>query len=129
MRALIIRDPWIDKILAGRKTWEMRKSACHVRGRIGLIRKSSDHVVGTVDLVDCEPMLSTRKQYAAAERYHRIRAADQAEAFADGYLVPWVLANARPLARPVPYEHRTGAVIWVNLNSRVTKRVNSQVRG
>jgi hypothetical protein len=36
-RGLVIAEPWISQILAGRKTWEMRASATNIRGRIGLI--------------------------------------------------------------------------------------------
>jgi hypothetical protein len=46
MKALIIREPWIGHILAGRKTWEMRTSPTNIRGRIGLIRKGRAIVVG-----------------------------------------------------------------------------------
>src|SRR5215831_14717644 len=34
LRALLIRRPWIDMILDGRKTWEMRGARTSVRGRI-----------------------------------------------------------------------------------------------
>ncbi len=38
MRGLVIRDPWIGHILAGRKTGEIRSTASKVRERIALIR-------------------------------------------------------------------------------------------
>ena len=53
MTGLIIRSPWIEKILAGEKTWEIRSSNTNVRGPIALIRGGSGLVVGTCDLVDC----------------------------------------------------------------------------
>lgn len=54
MRALIIREPWIELILSGRKTWEIRGTATSVRGRIGLIRARSGLIVGTPEFVGCE---------------------------------------------------------------------------
>ena len=42
----------------------------------------------------------------------------RSEAFTDGWRTPWVLANARPLQKPVRYKHPSGAVIWVNLDPR-----------
>ena len=30
MKGLIIDEPWIGLILQGKKTWEMRKTACHL---------------------------------------------------------------------------------------------------
>ena len=53
MRALLIRRPWIDMILDGKKTWEIRGSRTWVRGQIRLIASRSGTVVGVCDLVDC----------------------------------------------------------------------------
>ena len=52
MKGLIIREPWIGMILAGRKTWEMRSRQTPYRGRIGLIRKGTGMVVGIAEIVD-----------------------------------------------------------------------------
>jgi hypothetical protein len=60
MRGLLIRSPWIEEILRGRKTWEIRGSNTNIRGRIGLIRSGSGLVVGTCDLVDVEGPLYAR---------------------------------------------------------------------
>lgn len=59
MKGLIIDQPWIGLILSGKKTWEMRKTACHHRGRIALIRKGSGQVVGTADIVNSFPPLKS----------------------------------------------------------------------
>jgi hypothetical protein len=41
MRGLIIRSSWVEMILAGKKTWEIRGRYTHVRGKIALIRAGS----------------------------------------------------------------------------------------
>jgi len=41
MHALVIRPQWIEKILAGKKTWEIRGSRTAIRGIIGLIPSGS----------------------------------------------------------------------------------------
>ena len=51
-RALLVRTPHVDRILAGRKTWEIRGSRTAVRGPIGLVKSGSGLIVGTCDLVD-----------------------------------------------------------------------------
>ena len=51
-RALIIRSPHIEKVLAGTKTWEIRSRSTNIRGPIALIRSESGLVVGTCELVD-----------------------------------------------------------------------------
>lgn len=38
IRGLILKSPWIDLILDGRKTWEIRGSNTLVRGHIALIK-------------------------------------------------------------------------------------------
>ena len=53
MKALLIKTPWIDKILDGKKTWEIRGSATKIRGRIALVQSGSGTVVGICELVDC----------------------------------------------------------------------------
>ena len=127
MKALVIDEPWIDKILRGKKIWEMRKATCRIRGRIGLIRKGSGQVVGVADLVDSKAPLASRKEYAVAERFHGIPPDQQAQAFAGGWRTPWVLARVRPLPRPVRYIHPSGAVIWVNLAADVETQIAAQV--
>lgn len=113
MRALVIKKPWLDKILAGTKTWEIRGSRTHIRGTIGLIESRSGTVVGLCEVVDCVGPLT-------AEEYRRnARKAGMlpAEAIWGGYknTFAWVLANARRFKTPVPYKHPSGAVIWVTL--------------
>ena len=100
MEGLVIREPWISRILAGRKIWEMRSTACRKRGRIALIRAGSGLVVGVADLVDSLAALDTPEAYAAAERFHAIGPAEQKAAYDGGWRTPWVLQNARPLLAP-----------------------------
>ena len=129
MRGLIIDEPWIGLILAGRKTWEMRKTSTSIRETIALIRKGSGAVVGVTALTGSLPALENAEAYANAERFHAIPPERQARAFEDGWRTPWVLANARPLAKPVAYEHPNGAVIWVNLSSTVVDAFKAQGGG
>ena len=114
MKALIIRKPWLDRILAGSKTWEIRGGRTKIRETIGLIESRSGTVVGLCDLVDCRGPLT------AAEFRQNARKAGMAPADATlgGYAntYAWVLANARRLKTPVPYNHPSGAVIWVALD-------------
>ena len=40
-KGLMIKSPWIDKILAGEKTWEIRGYTTETRGTIALIKSGS----------------------------------------------------------------------------------------
>lgn len=126
MKALVIDEPWIGLILSGEKSWEMRKTSCNLRGPIALIRKGSGQIVGTARIVDSLPPLSSAADYAAAEPTHRIPPARQQRARLDGWATPWVLADAKPLTRPVAYRHPSGAVIWVSLDADVAAAVRAK---
>jgi len=52
LNAVLIRAPFVDWILEGKKTWEIRSRATHIRGRIGLIKCKTLTVVGTCEIVD-----------------------------------------------------------------------------
>ena len=111
-RALIVEGFWIELILSGLKTWEMRTDMTSVRGRIGLIEKGKGLIVGEVDLIDSLPPLLPRDYFYYICR-HRITKRDGA---ADKWRYPWVLKNAKRYDKPVPYFHPQGAVIWVRLD-------------
>lgn len=121
-KGLIIDTPPIDRILSGKKTWEMRSSATQQRGRIALIRKGSGLVVGTVEIVGCEGPLNPDQMLAAHDKHmidpDRIRSGEVAK-----WKYGWVLRNVKPLSKPVPYRHPSGAVIWVNLDPEVSAQL------
>lgn len=109
---LLIRAPFIDWILDGLKVWEMRTKRTERRGRIGLIRSKSGMVVGEANLIDVRGPLTHRELIHNAEKMNLERwdiAAPEVPTFA------WVLDGARRYAPPIPYTHRSGAVVWARL--------------
>ncbi|MFD0860089.1 ASCH domain-containing protein [Roseovarius aquimarinus] len=121
-RGLIIADPWIEHILNGRKDWEMRSQATSVRGWIGLIRKGSGTVVGLAYLAQCRKALN-QAQMIANHDHHRIPEDMIRRGEVAKWVVPWELSDIIPLDRPVPYEHKAGAVIWVTLEPYVRRQL------
>lgn len=114
MKALVIREPWIGLILEGHKTWEMRSRPTKIRGRIALARQGSGLLVGTAELVEVRAPL-TIEELMCTQQLHGIPPGQAHAVAADGWLVPWVLADVRRFAQPVPYAHPRGAVTWVNV--------------
>jgi hypothetical protein len=122
VRALVVAEPWIGMILAGRKTWEMRSRATKIRETVGLIRKGSGTVVGVVRLVGCGAPLDMRALMVNADR-HCIPANKLADAICAGWVVPWHLEDARLLQTPIHYDHPNGAVGWVKLERDVSAKL------
>jgi hypothetical protein len=126
-KAIIIDEPWISMILRGEKTWEMRSKRTNFKGAIALIRKRSGTIVGTAKLVGCLPALS-REEFALHEASHGIPREEQEAAFEMRRVVPWVLRDARRLADPVPYLHRSGQQIWVRLGPDIDRAIQVALR-
>lgn len=120
MKGLIIRAPWIDMILAGKKTWEMRTKPTSIRGRIALIKAGSGAVYGTAELVECLAPLNEGQLRLSANRHgipdHQIH-----EALANNWTTPWVLRDVEVFEVPKPYRHPSGAVTWVDLGDPETE--------
>jgi predicted kinase len=126
MRALLIRSPHIEKILEGKKIWEIRGSRTDVREQVGLVRSGSGTIIGVCDVVDCIPILTDeqfrRNARKAGSKPSEVSLGHYKNTFA------WVLANPQYLKAPVPYKHPTGAIIWVKLDAQVEKAVQRAVK-
>jgi hypothetical protein len=124
MKGLIIREPWIDLILNGQKTWELRTQPTSIRGQIALIRAGSRQIDGIASLVDVLPALSL-SDLADSFEFHRIPA-DRREAIIEaGWLTPWVLLDARRFSTPVPFTRPSGPVTWVDLDAEAAQAAQS----
>ena len=112
--ALLVREPWVSLLCRGEKTWELRGSRTHKRGRVALVSSGTGGwVVGGATLVACHGPL-TAAQLAATEALHCVPAGGTA---AGRYktVYAWEFAAAAELACPLRYDHPSGAVIWVTL--------------
>lgn len=116
MNGLIIKSPHIEKILDGKKTWEIRGSNTNVRGEIALIKSGSGMIIGTCELVDVIGTLTLEELINNADK----SCSDVQKLKVNGLYYKntyaWVLQNAKYLEKPVPYKHPMGAVIWVKLD-------------
>ena len=114
MDGLLIREPWVNYILSGKKIWEIRGSATTKRGRIALIKSKSGLILGTADLVDC--IYLTPGEYRNSSGKHAVEYEDTA-IYPYKKTYAWVFENPRAFKKPIPYKHPNGAVIWVKLNN------------
>ncbi|MBP3199270.1 MAG: ASCH domain-containing protein [Butyrivibrio sp.] len=113
MKALIIKEPWIDLILENKKIWEIRGSNTKIRGKIFLIKSGTGQIWGTAELVD-----SFKVSIVDLKRNplkHRIPIGAVSEiGYKQAYA--WEMKNAKLFDKPIPYKHPKGAVIWVNID-------------
>lgn len=113
MKGLVIKSPWIELILEGKKSWEVRGSNTKIRGKIALIKSGSGKVFGTAELVDCIPL----KNEELSLHFHKHQIPeDRCNIVSYRNTHAWVLANPTVFKEPIPYSHPQGAVIWVNLS-------------
>jgi hypothetical protein len=118
LSAIPIKTPFIDMILIGVKTWEIRTKSTKKIGPVALIRSGSGTVVSTAFLA--EDIFLTRKICAA--NYEKMGMTKE-EALTCYGEHAWVLKDIIKLRKPVPYKHPPGAITWVTLDEPTTKKV------
>jgi len=112
VKGLIIKEPWIDKILRGEKVWEIRGSNTSIRGRVALIKSGTGKIYGTVEVVDSIKL--SDEDYLKNNDKHCIPLNTYITTpYPKTYA--WVLSNPIIFKKPISYNHPQGAVIWVNL--------------
>jgi len=88
LNCLIIKQPYVDQILAGTKPIEYRTRPTKIRGRIGLVASGcKGDILGTVEIVDCVANEKT------------------------GYY-EWKLKNPVRFPTPLKFDQRPGCVVW-----------------
>ncbi|MFC1970703.1 ASCH domain-containing protein [Chloroflexota bacterium] len=117
---MLIRSPWIDLILKGQKTWELRGRRTSVRGTIVLIRAGSGQISGSCQLVGVTGPLGLADIKMNVDK-HRIPPEDISR-FSYGKIFAWELSNANTFRSPIPYKHPRGAVVWVRLPDLILRQ-------
>jgi len=114
-KALLIQAPFIDWILSGKKTWEIRGYPTTVRGPIALIRSGSGTIVGTCNILKTHGPL-TRRELVANCRRLGCRANEIERSLPYPKTYAWVIHGAKSLRKPLRYKHPNGAIGWVRLD-------------
>jgi hypothetical protein len=107
MRCLKIDDKWVNLILSGNKTWEIRRRNTRIRERIALGNTKIKRCVGCARIVDSVEM--------TVEELKKHKDKHQANDFLDKYakgretLFAWVLEDVEVEPKPKPYPYSTGS--------------------
>lgn len=102
-KALIIDSPWIEKILAGDKIWEMRPTRASHRGPFGLIQKGSGQVIGVATLHSVSGPYNNTELAQHRTLHHVLPNFFEQPDYKWRYA--WELSDAIALPSPVSYSH------------------------
>jgi len=112
-RCLKIDDKWVNLILSGSKSWEIRRTNTKIRERIALGNTKTKCYVGYATLID-----SVEKTIEELKKHNdKHQANDYIDKYAKGRkgqkerktLFAWVLDDIEVEAKPKPYSHSTGS--------------------
>lgn len=126
LSAIPIRHPFIDMILAGVKTWEIRSKFTKKIGPVALIRSGSGTVVAIATLAEVIK-LTPEFAYENLNKMNIKSMPREKANYFDGKYA-WVLKDVIKLKVPVPYKHPPGAVTWVTLDETTTNKVIAEAK-
>lgn len=110
-KVLIVAKPWVDYLVDGKKVWEMRSTNTKIRGWVGVVEKGTGTVVGILYVHDTKVNLSKSELISNFDK-HCVDYEEKPELIK--WNNAWMVKDAVRIS-PVPYEHKKGAVIWVNV--------------
>jgi hypothetical protein len=108
---LVMKAPWLDLILSGKKTWEIRGTQTTQRGTIHLaLSGAGGQIAGQCRIAKSYTI--DRKTLSKHFAKHRIE-----DLSIVTYRTPhvWEISHARRYKQPFVYDHPQGAVNWVRL--------------
>lgn len=111
MDGLIIKPYWLDLILKGKKTLEIRGSSTSKIGEKIYLIESRGKVKGTAVIDKTIPL--NKKLWEQLQSFHKVESSF--EELLERYKKPyaWSLTNVAILKAPFDYEKHHGAVIWI----------------
>lgn len=112
MHGLVIKSPYIEDILSGKKKLELRGQNTKIRGKIVLLKSGSGLALGTVDIVDVKTL--SLEDYNNWE-YRKDNGKLPVDKLPYKITYAYVLENPKFYDEPKPYKHPLGAITWVNL--------------
>ena len=111
---LLLKKNWLDLILSGEKTWEIRHCNTSKRGLVGLGCKR--HVYGHVEITDSFP--ADMDNFDTHFEKHQVL-----KRWVE-YTKPhvWVMQNPVKFEEPLDLHRRQGQVVWVDADPHYQRR-------
>lgn len=105
VRGLVMMADPLEKLLAGRKTMELRSRQNRQLGTVALIRKGTGHIYGVADITESVGPMDMN-EFRARMNEHGVESSRIQEVFDKGWTIGWRMANVKKLRHPVPYVHK-----------------------
>ena len=112
-KGLIIKEPWIDLILNGKKTWEIRNKNTLYRGKVYLIKSGSSKIFGECTLINSQNI--SFNEFLENTDKHMVKDLSLLK-YDRNKLFAWILVNPKLYEKPISYTHPKGAIVWVDLD-------------
>ena len=114
MKGLKIKEKWLNLILLGDKTWEIRGNNCNIRGRIGLVQCGSSMVYGEINMIGAIPL--DRNTFINNRDKHHVDISW--EELLERYKTPyaWIMEDVESYKEPKKFKNLQGSVKWVNID-------------
>ena len=104
-----MKKKWLDLILAGQKTWEIRGSSTSKRGWVHFAEsQSGGKLRGRARLVNCFPLAKD-----CFKLYYKKHCVPSLTMVPYKTVYAWVFEDAEEFEKPFEYKHKLGAVIRV----------------
>ena len=104
------KPKFLAKILSGCKLWELRKTCCNYRGRIGLVASGTQKIWGTAQVVDSQ--FKTRAELQANTKMTGLTHGEL-DLFCGVFGAhAWVLDEVTAFTTPLDWKPIAGCIVW-----------------
>ena len=108
-KGLFVKEPWIDLLLSGDKTWEIRGSDTKHRGPLFLIKSGTGQAFGLINLYETQKI--PKEDFLKYAEHHKVY--NQEVSYKN--IWAWKMEKPRIFESPVDIKLKPGAVIFLNL--------------
>ena len=112
LKVLTIKPEFLADILAGAKSWEVRRSNAHYRGTVAFAASGTRKIWGTAQLTEGRWLSRNALATQQAQQFHRLEAEQLATYGSESGAWVWVFDNAEPFEYPLDWSPQPGSVIW-----------------
>jgi len=127
--AITIKPKWLDLILMGKKTWEIRGCNCHKRGLVRLAESKEEKVSSAGKITGeaiVEDSMEVTLEILEQNLDKHCIPVDGLRNFPYKRFYAWVLRDARRFEIPQNYEIKGGSITWRKLDTETVRRCNEE---